>query len=145
MGGQHAIETLAGVGRRRHDMPDIGVARKVGRGLVRPHRRVTESLDMQALKILVVVMGVLLVLGAAALVVGIVYKVNHRPVAGGPSTIGQPTNVALPAGAHVETTEMFGDRLVVRAALADGGIELILFDLRNGARVATIDLAPAKP
>lgn len=100
---------------------------------------------MQGLKILVVVMGVLLVLGTAALVVGIVYKVNHRTApALASSTIG-PTSIALPLGARIEATELSGDRLVVRVALADGGVELIVFDLRNGARLTTIDLLPAKP
>lgn len=104
---------------------------------------------MQGLKVLVVVMGVLLVLGTAALVVGIVYKVNHRtatPSASTPaSPIAVPTSITLPAGARIEATEMAGDRLLVKAALADGGAELILFDLRNGARLTTIDLLPAKP
>jgi hypothetical protein len=100
---------------------------------------------MQALKTLVIVMGVLLLLGTAALVVGIIYKVNHRaaPIAAGAG--GTQQSVTLPAGARIEATETSGDRLVVRATLADGGTELVLFDLRNGTRLSTIDLVPAKP
>lgn len=97
---------------------------------------------MRGLKILVVVLGVLLVLGSAALVAGIVYKVNHPLVPVAEVDRGIVTHVTLPAGAQIAATDVSGDRLVVRVALAEGGAELILFDLRSGARLATIDLKP---
>lgn len=95
---------------------------------------------MQGLKILVVVLGVLLVLGSAALVAGIVYKVNRRPVPVATMDHEIETTIALPAGAQIAATDISGDRLVVRVALADGGAKLILFDLRSGSRLATVDL-----
>ena len=103
---------------------------------------------MRALKILVVVLGVLLALGTAALVAAIVYRVQHGPlrtlVVPRPET---PGNVVaeLPAGAHIEGTELAGDRIVVRVALPGGEEELILFDARNGKHVATIELRSAAP
>ena len=99
---------------------------------------------MRALKILVVVMGVLLVLGTAALVVAVTNRINHPPAPPKPTA---PTELDLPAGARIVATEMSADRLLVRVALAEGGEELLVFSLANGARLATITLRakPASP
>jgi hypothetical protein len=71
---------------------------------------------MRALKILVVVMGVMLVAGTVALVLAIA------------SRVGKLSSSAAPA-------------------VAGGGEELLVFNLANGARIATIKLrtAPAAP
>lgn len=104
---------------------------------------------MRALKILVVVLGVLLALGTVALVAAIVYRVRHGPlrtlvVPPRPEIPGKVV-AELPAGAHIEGTELAGDRIVVRVALPGGEEELILFDARNGKQVATIELRSAAP
>ena len=94
---------------------------------------------MGALKALVVVMGVLLVGGTAALIVAIVDRASHRT----PSSSGRgfdPVAVDLPVGARVLAAEFAGDRILVRVGLADGGEQLILIDTRNGARLGTVDL-----
>lgn len=94
---------------------------------------------MRALKLLVAAMGALLVLGTAALVWAVIYRVQHRP----PAAVAKPaasTVVALPSGARVEGSDVAGDRVAVRLALPDGGHEILIFDLRNGARIATIEL-----
>jgi hypothetical protein len=103
---------------------------------------------MRALKILVVVMGVLLIGGTAALVAAIIERVNHRraePVAAtAPAGRGfERVVIDLPAGAHVLGTEVAGDRIVVRVGLASGGEELMLLDPHSGARLGTIELRPA--
>jgi hypothetical protein len=98
---------------------------------------------MRALKILVVVMGVLLVLGIAALVWAVVYRINHPPAAAPTAAgTGARTVLDLPPGARIESSEVAGDRIVLRLALPDGGGQLWLFDLRNGARIGTIELRP---
>lgn len=101
---------------------------------------------MRALKVMVYVMGVLLVLGTAALVVAVVAKVNHRlpSLSSTTATTSVPrmSDIALPAGARIVATEISGDRLIVRAALANGGEEFFIFDLASGARTATIRLQP---
>jgi Family of unknown function (DUF6476) len=101
---------------------------------------------MRALKILVVVMGVLLVAGTIALVVAVVARVN-RPVTSSGLAAARASAIELPAGSRIVATQASGDRLVVRIALADGGEELLVFDLASGARVATITLyaKPATP
>src|SRR5579863_8553539 len=94
---------------------------------------------MGALKALVVAMGVLLVGGTAALIVAIVDRASHRTPA--PSGRGfDPVAVDLPLGARILASEVAGDRILVRIGLADGSEQLIVIDLRNGARLGTVDL-----
>lgn len=93
---------------------------------------------MRALKILVVVLGVMLVLGTVALVVAVVNRVNHPQAV--PSIAA--SEIDLPAGARVSGSETSGDRLVVRVALPDGAEELLIFNLTTGARVASVILQP---
>jgi len=97
---------------------------------------------MRALKILVVAMGMLLVAGLAVLVIAVVERINHRPPSPSPSAAhaARAATIDLPAGAHVISTEASGDRLVVRIGLAEGGEELLIFDLADGDRVAAIML-----
>lgn len=110
---------------------------------------------MKALKVLVVVMGVLLVAGFAVVAVTVASRLNHRagtpaaPVATISVPNGEHRSVDLPAGAEVVTVQSDGDRVAVRLKLAEGGEELILLDWKTGARLATLDLkpgaAPAEP
>ena len=96
---------------------------------------------MAALKVLVVVMGVLIVVGTLALVVAVVERGGHRPPAVAAATPGD-IRVDLPAGARIVSTELAGDRILLRLALPKGE-ELMLFDARTGARVASIELHPS--
>ena len=95
---------------------------------------------MGALKALVVVMGVLLVGGTAALIVAIVDRASHRTPASPAGRGFDPVAVDLPVGARVLSAEVGGDRILVRVGLADGGEQLILIDARNGALLGTVDL-----
>jgi len=96
--------------------------------------------NMRALKLLVIVLGVLLVVGVAALAVAVMMRLNHAAPA--PETGGGSAVITLPPGAKIVSTEASGGRLIARIELPEGGVELIIFDLTNGARIATIDLAP---
>ena len=53
---------------------------------------------------------------------------------------GTPLHASFPAGSRVIATELNGDRLLVRLALPDGGEQLMLYNARNGAPVAVLDL-----
>jgi hypothetical protein len=97
---------------------------------------------MRALKVLVVVMGVVLVLGTAALVAAILHRAGRPPATTEQPVAGGAVAVELPAGAHIISSELSDDRVLVQVALADGSVELLLFDARSGARVATIMLQP---
>lgn len=103
---------------------------------------------MRALKVLVIVLGVLLVAGIVALGFAVQYRINHprqpSPI-GGPSAIGPAAapnamTLDLPSGARVVGAEASGDRLVVRVELAGGSEELIIVNLATGAPIATVTL-----
>jgi hypothetical protein len=91
---------------------------------------------MRALKILVIVMGLLLVAGTVAMVAAVASRLNHPP----PPAAALTNDIALPAGAKIAGTEISGDRLVVRIARADGGEDVLIFNLATGARTASISL-----
>lgn len=95
---------------------------------------------MRALKILVVVLGVLLVGGSVVLVVALVGRVQRGPSTPVNADALAPVRSALPPGSRIVATELSGDRLLVRLALPDGGETLVLFNARNGAQIAVIEL-----
>jgi hypothetical protein len=104
---------------------------------------------MRALKVLVVVMGVLLVGGTAALIAAIIHRASHpRPLPAASAGAARGFDRAvidLPAGARVLGSEAVGERIMVRVGLAEGGEALILVDPRTGARLGTIELRRASP
>jgi hypothetical protein len=99
--------------------------------------------NMRALKLLVIVMGVLLVAGAAALAVAIAYRLNHAAaISAAGATNGGSAAISLPTGAKIVSTEVSNGRIVARIDLPEGGVELMIFDLATGARISTVDLVP---
>jgi hypothetical protein len=92
---------------------------------------------MRSLKILVVALGILLLGGTAVLVAVVVERIAHRPAAAAVSR--GPLRTLLPEGARILGSELAGDRLLVRLALADGSEALALFDARTGAELAVIE------
>jgi hypothetical protein len=95
---------------------------------------------MRALKILVVVMGVMLVVGFAALVALIAGRVSR----GGPSAtavhgFGSPA-IEIPRGARIEAMTAGSDRLILALELLEGGRQLVVIDLAKGVRLGTIEL-----
>jgi hypothetical protein len=97
---------------------------------------------MRALKILVVVMGVMLIVGFAALVVVIAGRVSR----GGPAATAAHGFAAppidIPRGARIEAMTVGPDRLILALALPDGGRQLVVVDLTKGTRLGTIELHP---
>jgi hypothetical protein len=89
---------------------------------------------MQALKFLVVGMGVLIFAGLIVVVVTIVSRGGiERPGFG-------TARVALPPGNAVVETAVSGDRIVLRLRGADGGQRLLLIDAATGKAQGTIEL-----
>ena len=101
---------------------------------------------MRALRILVVVMGVMLVGGFIALIVSIAYMAKHKQsgVPAAAATAGLVPYAAppieLPAGARIEMVPAGSDRLVVHIMLPSGDRELLVLDLASGRRLGTIPL-----
>jgi hypothetical protein len=99
---------------------------------------------MRALKTLVIVLGVALVAGSVALVALIVGRLERKGAETAAAQGLGPLHAALPAGSRIVSTELSGDRLLLRLALADGGEELMLVDARTGAPVAVFDVPAAR-
>ncbi len=97
---------------------------------------------MRALKIMVVVMGVMLVVGFAALVAVIAGRVSR----GGSTTTAAHGFAAppidIPRGARIEAMAAGPDRLILALELPEGGRQLVVIDLAKGIRLGTIELHP---
>jgi hypothetical protein len=99
---------------------------------------------MRALTVLVVVMGVLIVIGVAALIVGIAGKLSRdRPGASIERPFGA-TAIDIPPGARIEAMTASANRLILELALPDGARQLAVVDLATGTRLGTIALRPAQ-
>jgi hypothetical protein len=115
---------------------------------------------MRALRLLVIVLGVLLVGGTLGLVVAIIVRAPHpsesrsaesrpaesRPEARAPAAAKAPfdTVLDLPAGAVVQSVQSAGARLAIHLALPEGGQQIVILDPGSGARIGTIELRPAR-
>ncbi|HUC72832.1 MAG TPA: DUF6476 family protein [Stellaceae bacterium] len=98
---------------------------------------------MRALKIVVVVMGIMLVVGFAALVAVIAGRVSGG---GSREAVGRSFTTAaieIPRGARIEAMTTAPNRLILDLVLPDGEHELVFMDLTSGARLGTIKLHPA--
>jgi len=95
---------------------------------------------MRALKVLVVVMGIMLVVGFAALVAVIAGRVSRSGSI--PTAARALTNAAIdiPRDARIEAMAAGPDRVVLALILPGGGRQLMIIDMATGARLGTIEL-----
>jgi hypothetical protein len=99
---------------------------------------------MRGLRILVVVMGVMIVIGTAALIAGIASKMSpNRPAAGAARPFAASA-IDIPRGARIEAMTAAPNRLILDLALPDGERRLVVIDLATGARLGTIELHSAQ-
>jgi hypothetical protein len=97
---------------------------------------------MRGLKTLVIVMGLMLVGGFAALVATIAYRAGHRAAPPGMPFAAAP--VALPAGARIEAIGGGAERIILALILTDGTRELLVIDPATGRRLGAIPLREDK-
>ena len=99
---------------------------------------------MQALKALVIGMGVLIVAGVAILVYGLTGKLGDvaEEQDPNPSAPFGTIRVEMPAGATVRDATLDGDRMVVRLLLPDGGARLMVFRLSDGRQIGAVEFQP---
>ena len=90
---------------------------------------------MRTLKTVVVVMGIMLVGGFAALVAVIVGRLSHTSP---PRSF--TTAIDIPRGARIEAMATGAERLVLDMVLPEGGRQLLIIDLTTGARLGIVDL-----
>jgi hypothetical protein len=98
---------------------------------------------VRALKILVVVMGIMLVGGFATLVAMIAKRVSDKgaaPPAAAPAAPFAAAPIDLPAGTQIDTMAVGADRLILNVIAPDGRRELLVIDLASGRRLGTIPL-----
>jgi hypothetical protein len=98
-------------------------------------------MNLRALKVLVAAMGVMLVIGLAALVVTIAVRMSHR--APPPSASFTAPQILLPHGSAIDRMSVGSDRIVVEMALADGSAQLVVIDLASGRLLSVIPLKEA--
>lgn len=105
---------------------------------------------VRALKIAVVVMGIMIVLGVLAVIGRIVYLANQRSAQGvsavpaGSARLSANARLALPAGAQVRQISLSGDRLAVHYEAA-GASGIAVLDLATGAVLSRVDVVPEMP
>ena len=107
---------------------------------------------MQALKALVIGMGILILVAMAVLAVTI-YKRATAPGGERAMEAGQRTGVAsglafgtvdlpVPEGAQIEEMNTVDGRLTLRLRLNDGSARIMVVDLASGALLGTLLLQP---
>jgi len=100
---------------------------------------------MRALRILVIVLGVLLVGGTVALIVAIVSRSGGRSAAVAAGKAPAASTVTLPAGAAVLSVQTVGPHVVVQVGApggAGGPQQLLVIDPASGALRTRIELRP---
>jgi len=99
---------------------------------------------MRALKVLVVVMGVLLIAGFAVVVVTIIGRMTQRATPAAVSathlTPFGTTSVTLPADSLVMEVQGAGARILLRLDLKDGTEMLLVLDAATGTELGRIKL-----
>lgn len=101
--------------------------------------------NIRVLKAVVIGLGMLIVIGVVALIVGLFWRASRMGEGAGPaapvavpSALSAP--VALPRGTEIAEMAAAGDRIVLRLRLADGTTRLLFVDPRAASIVGQLDL-----
>lgn len=89
-------------------------------------------------------MGVMLVVGFAALIVAIAIRASHPKPQAPAGRLTAESAIDIPRGARVEAMTTAPDRLILDFVLPDGDREILVIDLTTGARVGVIQLHSAQ-
>ena len=103
--------------------------------------------QVRALRIAVIVMGVLIVMGLVAVIGRIVYLMA-RPSAPSASAasgrLAPEITASLPAGAHIKTVTLLGDRVAIHYEGATGS-GIVVIDLASGRTLSRLKVVPEAP
>ncbi len=108
---------------------------------------------MQALKALVIIMGVLIVAGTAVVVVTIYNRMNRMadveatapppaPAPAMPPASFGAASVTIPDGCRITATIPAGERLLLQLGSAPRCNRILVLDLASGRLLGSIDLVP---
>lgn len=100
--------------------------------------------QLRILKIAVVVMGVILVLGFAAVIGRIAYLVTRTAKPAASAAIAKDLRLPLPEGAAVRSLALSGDRLAVHFE-THAGPGVAILDLLTGELITHVQLVPSGP
>jgi hypothetical protein len=100
---------------------------------------VKNTATYRGLKAVVILLGALIVVAFGLLVVGMLTRFHAK---GSEHTATAENTVALPAGAEILSSDVQGDRLIVRAKTA-GRDEIYIIDTGNGHLVGRVQTGRA--
>jgi len=100
---------------------------------------------MQALKALVITLGILILIAFGFMVYGVATKFGKESEEVLVSGAFEETRVVIPVGARVLETSLGDGRIVVRVAKPDGGEALVLIDAESGKRAGLVHLDQGPP
>ena len=95
-------------------------------------------MKLQALKILVVTMGLLIIVGLGFLAYGI--TANFAEGDKGVLMVRSPEPLTLPFGAEIRETSIDGNRILMRLSMPDNQTRIIIFDMEEGREVQQIEI-----
>ena len=105
---------------------------------------------MQALKALVIIMGVLIIAGLAVVVVTIYNRIQARSQVSasaaadeGAAPAFDRATIPIPAGCRVANIAPAGDRLLMQLEGSGGCDQILIVDLQSGRLLGRLDLVPA--
>jgi hypothetical protein len=102
--------------------------------------------QVRTLRIAVIVMSVLIVMGLVAVIGRIVYLMA-RPsgqIAAPSSHLAPEVTATLPAGAHIRSVALQGERLAIHYETV-GGSGIAVVDLASGRTLSRVQLVPEAP
>ena len=99
----------------------------------------------RGLKAAVTIMGILLVVGFFVVFVTIIYRVvspGDGEKASTPRGLYGEVDVTMPKDAQIVSTDLQGDRALIRIREVDGAETLMVFDVRRGHELGRFRLKP---
>ena len=98
--------------------------------------------NIRLLKAIVILLGIVIAVGLAVLLLAIGQRAGGFAEERPPAAALALDNIVLPPGAQVLEVDLDGNRVALRIATADGGEQLLIFDLASGARLGAVSLSP---
>jgi len=99
---------------------------------------------MQAVKALVIGMGILIIAGLALMVYGLTTKFGAPTSPNASGAAFGTIRANLPTGAAVESVQLQDGSVLVHLTMPDGGAQIMVFRLSDGRQTGTIELQPQR-